>query len=141
LGQSGLRLSLLQAGIPQNEIDKSMDEMRASAHEQVMFDLKLLFVLEKIAEDQDITVPEERLNGAIAMIAQRSNKRFDRVRDELSKGDGLMTLYLQIRDEQILDKLLGDARITETKGPKKKSPKKKKAVKKASRKKSPKKTT
>ncbi|MCH7925912.1 MAG: hypothetical protein IIC51_10305, partial [Planctomycetes bacterium] len=84
-------------------------------------DLKLYCILEKIAEEREIDVPEEQINAAIAQIARRTNKRFDRVRDELSKGDGLTTLYLQIRDQQVIDRLLEDAEITEIEGPKKKT--------------------
>ncbi len=122
------RVQLLQAGMPEAEIDKSMDEMRVQAQDQVIRDLKLFFVLEKIAEDRDITVPEDRINGAIAQIAARSNQRFDRVRDSLSKGDGLTMLYLQIRDEMILDLLIEDADVTDTDSDKE-SPKKKTATK------------
>jgi len=123
------RIEMLRSGVPEAEIDKSLDEMRAEAQEQAVRDLKLFFILDKIAEDRDVKVSEERLNGAIAMIAQRANKRFDRVRDELSKADGLRTLYMQLRDEEILDALLADAEITETEGPKKKKSTKKPAKK------------
>lgn len=131
------KIEMLQAGVPETEISKTMDELRSSARDRVVRDLKLFFILERIAEDREVEVPEERLNTAIAEIAQRSNKRFDRVRDELSKGDGMMTLYLQLRDEQILQALLDDAEVTETEGPKKKPSTKK--VKKGSseKKKSP----
>lgn len=122
------RIQLLQAGMPEAEIDKSMDDMRVKARDQVIRDLKLFFILEKIAEDRDITVPEDRINGAIAQIAVRSNKRFDRVRDELSKGDGLTMLYLKIRDEMILDLLIDDADISDA-ADEKESPKKKAATK------------
>ncbi|MFQ5590222.1 MAG: trigger factor [Phycisphaerae bacterium] len=133
------KLVMMQTGIPEAEIDKSMDEMRAKAHDQVLWDLKVFFILERIAEERDITVSEERLNSAIAQIAQQANKRFDRVRDELSKSDGLLTLYLQLRDEQILDSLVDEAEITEHKVTKKKTTRKKgtKRTKKATTKKSP----
>jgi len=112
-------IEMYQHGVPEAEIKKSVDEMRTKAHDQTVRDLKLFFILEKIAEEREIDVPEERINAAIAQIAQRTNKRFDRVRDELSKGDGLLTLYLQLRDQQVLDRLLEDAEITKTQGPKK----------------------
>ncbi len=129
-------IEMLQTGVPEAEIKKSLDEMRARAHDQVVRDLKLHFILERIAEDREIEVPEEQINAAIADIARQSNKRFDRVRDELSKGEGLAMLYLQLRDERILESLAGDAEITETEGPKKKkSPKKKTAKKKKTEKK------
>jgi trigger factor len=127
-------IEMLQAGLPQAEVEKSLDEMRAKARDQVVRDLKLYFILEKIADEREVDVPEERINAAIAEIARQSNKRFDRVRDELSKGDGLSTLYLQLRDEQVLELLLADAEITETERPKKKSPKKKAAKKKKAKK-------
>ena len=114
-------IEMYQSGIPQTEIVQKVDELRGRAREQVVRDLKLYFILERIAEDRNIEVGEERLNGAIAQIAQRTNRRFDRVRDDLSKGDGLSTLYLRLRDEMVLSDLLNSATITETEGPKKKS--------------------
>ncbi|MCH7995188.1 MAG: hypothetical protein IIB57_12200, partial [Planctomycetes bacterium] len=114
-------IEMYQHGVPEAEIKKSVDQMRTKAHDQTVRDLKLYFILEKIAEEREIDVPDEQINTAIAQIAQRTNKRFDRVRDELSKGDGLTTLYLQIRDQQVIDRLLEDAEITETEGPKKKT--------------------
>ena len=114
-------IEMYQFGVPEAEIKKCVDQMRTKAHDQTVRDLKLYFILEKIAEEREIDVPEERINAAIAQIAQRTNKRFDRIRDELSKGDGLTTLYLQIRDQQVIDLLLEDAVITETEGPKTKT--------------------
>lgn len=114
-------IEMYQHGVPEAEIKKSIDQMRTTAQDQTVRDLKLYFILEKIAEEREIDVPEEQINAAIAQIARRTNKRFDRVRDELSKGDGLTTLYLQIRDQQVIDRLLEDAEITEIEGPKKKA--------------------
>lgn len=135
-------IDMLEAGVPESEIEKSMDELRARAHDQVIRDLKLFFVLEKIAEEREVEISDEQLNGAIAEIARQTNKRFDRVRDELHKNDGLMALYLQLRDRQVLDDLLEDAEVTETEGPKKKkkAAKKKSAKKTAAKKKGTKKS-
>ncbi len=136
-------IEMYQMGLPQPEIEKAADEMRVSAADQTVRDLKLFFVLEKIAEERDIQVGEEEINGAIAMMARQANMRFDRMRDELSKDNRLMTLYLQIRDKRILTQLLEEAEITETEGPKKTPAKKaeKKEEPKAAAKKTAKKTT
>lgn len=139
------RISMYQAGMPESEINKQIDGLRAKAYDQAVRDLKLYFILEKIAEDREIDIGEEQLNGAIAQIAQQTQKRFDRVRDELSKGNGLATLYLQLRDQKVLEMLLEDAEIIETEGPKKKKPtteaKKKTAKKKTTKKAAKKKPT
>ena len=116
------RISMYQAGMPEAEIEKQMDALQAQAHDQSVRDLKLFFILDNIAQEREVVVSEEQLNAAIAQIAQQSRKRFDRVRDELSKGDGLSTLYLQLRDQRVLEDLLKEAQVTETEGPKKKKP-------------------
>jgi len=117
-------IEMYRAGIPEAEIRKAVDEMKVKAHDQVVRDLKLYFILEKIAEERKVEVSEEQLNSAISLIAQRTGKRFDRVRDELSKGDGLSTLYVQIRDQKVLEDLLTTAAITDTEVPKKRAAKK-----------------
>ncbi len=131
-------VEMLQAGMPPSEVEKAADDMRAAAQDQTIRDLKLFFLLEKIAEDRNVEVGEEEINGAIGMMAQQANMRFDRMRDELSKNNRLMTLYVQLRDKQVLTQLLENAEITETEGPKKTAAKKtskkaasKKTVKKA----------
>ncbi len=115
-------IEMLQQGVPPSELTRIGDELRAKAHDQTVRDLKLYFILEKIAEERELTVTEEEMNGALARIARRTGKRFDRVRDELSKGEGLTTLYLQLRDEKVFAELLVEAQITEVEGPKKKAP-------------------
>ncbi|MEK6675777.1 MAG: trigger factor [Planctomycetota bacterium] len=111
-------IEMMEAKVPQAEIAKSVDEMRMAAKEQAVRDLKSIFILEKIAEVREIDVTEMELNDAIALIAARSRQRFDRVRDELSKGDGLASLYLRIRDRKALDALIEEGNIEETEGPK-----------------------
>ncbi len=136
-------IEMYQAGIPEAEIEKQVDELRATAQQRAEQELKLFFVLEKISEDRSVEVSEEQMNGAIAAIAQRTQKRFDRVRDELSKGEGLAVLYHKLRDQQTLDLLLDDAEITEGKGPKTKAKPKTVEKKKttAAKKSTPKKTS
>jgi trigger factor len=112
-------IEMYRQNVPPAEVEKSLDKMRAEAKDEVANQLKLLFILDKVADEREIEVAEEEINGAIAMIAQRQGRRFDRVRDELSKGEGMMNLYVQIRDEKVLEALLDDAEITEPKTAKK----------------------
>ncbi len=134
-------IEMYRAGVPQAELEKKVDELRAGARDQTVRDLKLFFILEKIAEEREIEVGEDALNGAIAQIARQSNKRFDRVRDELSKGEGMTVLYLQLRDQKVLDALVEEAEITEAAGPKKARATPGKTRKKSSPKKSARKKT
>jgi len=117
-----------ERGLTAEEIDKDSDRLRTEARDQAILDLKIFFIMERIAEDLKVEVPDEELNGAIAQIAARRGQRFDRTRDELARENGLEGLYLQLRDAKILDALLEKAEITEVEGPPaKEAPKKAKA--------------
>ncbi len=113
-------IELQRQGVPQAEIEKHADELRTGAREQAIRDLKLYFILEDIAEKLDIEVTEEEINGQIAAMAQAYNQRFDRVRDELARNNGIESLYLDIRDEKCIDSILEKAKIVEAKSEAKK---------------------
>ena len=137
------RVELSRQGASDQEVEKHLDELWTRADEDSVKELKLFFIMEKIADQMEVEIPDEQLNGAIASIAAQQGKRFDRVRDELSKGEGLMALYIRLRDDKILDLLLQDAVIEEVEGPKKKTAKKaaKKPAKTTAKKKTKKTTT
>jgi len=61
-----------------------------------------------------VEVDEGEVNAQIAAIARRQGRRFDRVRDELIKQGGLDNLYVRIRDEKIIAKLLEKAKVAES---------------------------
>jgi trigger factor len=140
-------LELRRQGLPDAEISKYADELRTGAKDEAAKQLKMSFILEKIAEERDVQVSEEEVNTQIAQIAARYNRRFDRVRDDLAKGDGLASLYIHIRDEKIIDLLIADAEITESEPAKKReaskraSSKKKTATKKSAKSKTSAKTS
>ncbi len=129
-------MNLYRQGVPDSAISKHADELRIEATARARTELKLVFIMDKISEEKEINVSEEEVNSAIAMIAARRNRRFDRVRDEIISTGHLRTLYVQLRDEKILEALLEDAEVTEEE-PKKKAAEKKGAEKKATEKKSP----
>lgn len=110
-------LDLRRKGVSDSEIEKHLDELRTGARDEAATQLKASFIMDEIAEEVDVHVAEDEVNARIARIAARYNRRFDRVRDDLSKGEGLSSLYIQIRDDKIIDQLIGDALITETEGP------------------------
>ncbi|MEP0842323.1 MAG: trigger factor [Phycisphaerae bacterium] len=106
-------VELYNQGYPPAEVEKQMDELRTVAREKVARDLKLAFIMEKLAEQIEVHVTEGEMNGMISMIAQRQNRRFDRVRDELMKEGSTATLYITLRDHKILNRLVDMAKITE----------------------------
>ena len=107
-------IQLYQQGIPAAEVDKLLDEIKASAKQDSARDLKLFFIMEKLGEKFDVDVTEEEMNAQIAQIAASQGSRFDKVRDQLIKEGGAESLFLQLRDEKIVNQLLEKAKVSET---------------------------
>ena len=110
-------VDMYQRGLPEQTVTKQLDALRTRAGEDAVTELKLFFIMEKIAEQMEIEVGDDEMNGEIARIARQQGKRFDRIRDELAKSGGLTALYHQLRDDKILDELLSTAVVTEVKPP------------------------
>lgn len=104
-------IDLQQSGVPDTEIDAKIDELRVSAGEEATRNLKLEFIMEKVAERLEVRVTDEEVNSEIARIARLYNRRFDRVRDDLSSRGLLQQLAEQIRQEKCVELLLGDAKV------------------------------
>ncbi len=128
-------LEMARRGVPESELEKHADAIRTGAESDSAKDLNLHFIFEKIADEWDIDVSEDEINGQIAMIARRQNRRFDRVRDDLMRNNSLQPLYVHVRDEKIVDRILEKAEIVESSSEKDKPKTKKKTTKKAATKK------
>jgi trigger factor len=106
-------LELFRAGLPEAEISKRIDEMRSTASEEARRELKRFFVIEAIAEKENVEVSEEEINATIAEIAQRRDQRFDRVRDEILGTNHFSTLYAALQERKVLEMLLTKAKVVE----------------------------
>ena len=129
-------ISLLQQGMPREQIDEKLTELQADAANQARQELTLTFILGKIAETDEIEVTEDEINSRIAQMAQSYNRRPERLRQELTQDGTIQQVAVALREEKVLDKLLESAKITEV-APEQAA---EKAVKKAAKKKTAKKT-
>ncbi len=126
-------VQLLQSGVPREKIDENLAKLQAAAQEQAEKDLKLSFVLTKIADNLGIEVDEGEVNSRIAQMAAQYNRRPERLRQELAADGSLEQVGVSILEEKALDKLLEDANIVEVE-PEKKAKEAKKPAKKAAKK-------
>lgn len=105
-------VELLQMGIPREKIDERMAELQSAAAQRAQRDIKLQFVLGKIAEEKSIGVTEGEVNSRIAQIAQYSGRRPERLRQELDADGSLEQVGASLREGKVLDMLLNDAEIS-----------------------------
>jgi trigger factor len=144
--------NMLMQGMAKEQVDEQMDQLRASSEQQAADQLKLYFVMDKIADKFEVEVSEEEINGHIAYVAATRGRRPEKMREELARDGSLTQFALQVREEKCIEQILEKANITEVasekpaakKATKKKAAKKKTAKKKIADKnadKTPKKTT
>ncbi|MEM9345053.1 MAG: trigger factor [Planctomycetota bacterium] len=137
-------MEMLYRGMPEEEVKAKLAEMRGESEDQAVRQLKQFFILDKASKDLEIDVDEQELNGRIAMMAMQQGRRPDKLRQEMSKQGQIEQLYLQLREQKTLDKILESAKVTEVEGEKSEDAKtvaKKTTKKKTTKKKTTKKKT
>lgn len=105
--------NLLMRGMPREQVQANLDKIQAGAKEEAVRELKLFFILQKIATEQSVEVSESELNGRIAMIAIQQGRRPEKLKQEWSKDGTLANLYVQMREQKALDKILESANVEE----------------------------
>ena len=104
---------LMMRGMPVAEIEANLEKIRAGAGEQATTELKLFFILDKIAEQEGVDVSEGEVNGQVAMIAMQTGERPEKLKQRLSKDGTLTNMYLRMRENKAVDKLIESAKIEE----------------------------
>ncbi len=136
------QMELAYRGVPEEEIAQQIAEAREGSEEEAIRQLKLFFILDQAAKDLDVQVNENEINGRIAMMAQQQGRRPEKLRQEMHKQGQIEQLYLQIREQNVMDQIIEKATVTEVKATddakpaaKKKAPAKKTTKKKTTKKK------
>ncbi len=106
-------IELMQRGLGRDQIEANIDKLRAGADEEAGRELKLFFILQKLSTDLGVDVDEGELNGRIAMLAAQRGRRPEKLKQDMSKDGSLANLYLQMREQKALDKVLETAQIEE----------------------------
>lgn len=106
-------VDLLYRGVPREEIDERLTELQATVKEASVRELKLTFILTKVAEQQNIEVTDAEINSRVAQMAAQQRRRPERLRQELAADGTLEAIKSQMAEEKAIDILLGNAEITE----------------------------
>jgi trigger factor len=106
-------VDLMMRGLSRDQIEANLDKLRAGADQEAARELKLFFILQKLAQDMGVDVDEAELNGRIAMLAAQRGRRPEKLKQEMAKDGTLANLYLQMREQKALDQVLEGAQIEE----------------------------
>ena len=106
-------LELRRSGFPENTIVSQINSLRQNSKTRTAQALKEHFILEKIADTENITDEQVDYDTEIALIAAQSNQSPRRVRSQIEKSGEMDILRNQIIERKVIDLILGEAEFTE----------------------------
>ncbi len=102
---------IARRGATREQIVEQQDHIVSAAAQTSEGRVKLGYILERIADEQQFTVTADDIEARLADMARRYEMPVERLRGELEKRDALDTLERDLRAEKTMAFLLGDAKI------------------------------
>ncbi len=90
-------------GVPKALIDEQKDQIYSTANASAKNRVKANFLLQKIAEQEDIKVSQEEVVHRIQHMAGLYNIPVDQFLEDLKKRNGIVEIYDQIASEKTID--------------------------------------
>ena len=104
-------MDLMMRGVPREQIGANIERLQSGAKDEAVRELKLFFILQKIANEANVDVEEAELNGRIAMLAAQRGARPEKLKQEMAKDGTLANLYIQLREQKAVDTIIATAEI------------------------------
>lgn len=109
-----VRLQLMEQGATAYEIEERLAELRDSSHEVARRDMKIMFMLERLAEEYNISVEDGEINARLIRIARQQGVTPDQLQQQLIKSGEAPLLVMQIKHEKTSDYIVDNfARVVE----------------------------
>ncbi len=106
-------MNLARRGVQSAQLAAKQEDIAQGAKEEGINELKIFFILQKLAADLQVDVKEAELNSHVASLAIQEGMRPEKLRDEMVKSGAMSELYLEMRQQKALDKLLETLTVQE----------------------------
>jgi trigger factor len=100
-------------GVSRDIIEQQKEQIYSAATQGAKERVKVAFLLQKIAEKEDIKVSQEEIAHRVSHLAATYQIPPQKFIKDLQKRNGLIEIYDQIMNEKVLDLLQKDAKIEE----------------------------
>ena len=104
---------LLEKGFRKEDLDKKDGELEERFKDDALKQVRLLFILDRIARDEGIKADEKDLEDAYKSISIRSGKSEKEIKDHYEKEGLVDNLLERIREEKTINFLIKSAEIKE----------------------------
>jgi len=98
-------------GISRESIEQHKDQIYAAATQNAKERVKAAFLMQKIAEKEDIKVGQDEVTQRIVNLAKMYEIPLDKFMADLEQRNGIMEIYDQIANEKVIDFLQLHAKI------------------------------
>jgi trigger factor len=98
-------------GVSRELIEQQKEQIYSAATNRSKDNLKVAFLLQRIAEKEDIKVAQEEIANRINHLAGMYQIPADKFLKDLQKRNGLIEIYDQVMNEKVLDFLQQNAKI------------------------------
>ncbi len=102
---------LQQRGVPPEEIEKHLDQLRNASEEAAARNLKVFFILDQVADKEKIFVTENEVENRIGVLANSYRTSANRLRAQFQREGSLSELRTGMREDKIIGFLLKNAQI------------------------------
>jgi len=100
-------------GVSREIIEKEKNQIYTAATQNAKERVKVNFLLQKIADKEDLKVSQEEIVGRINYLAGAYNIPPEKFAEDLRKRNGVLEIFDQILKEKTMDFLEKNARIEE----------------------------
>lgn len=107
------RLEMMYRGLTPMNIEQRMAEIRAKGQEAAQRELKLFFILARVAEQFSVQVTNEEVIGRVSQLARERGTRPQDLYQELAKSNQLSHVAQQIREHKAIDAVLSRAKVVD----------------------------
>ena len=106
-------VDLLMRGVPRPQVEQNIGQLRQGADAEAERELKLFFVLNKVADERSVAVTEQEVNAHVATTAINNGERPETLRNRMEQDGSLANLFVQLREQKTLDALIEEADVEE----------------------------
>lgn len=100
-----------QRGVPRDVIEKQKEQIYTAATRNAKERVKVQFLLQKIAEKEEIKVSQEEIAKRVHYLAGMYQMAPDKFLKDLQKRNGLIEVYDQIMNEKVIEFLEKNAKF------------------------------
>jgi len=110
--ESAMR-DMIGRGIDPSNKEFNWEGMREELRAQAEADVRASMLLERIGEEEKLSVSEQEIDAEITGLAEASRQPKEQVRGVLTKEGGESSIANRLRNRKALDLLIENARVTE----------------------------